>query len=80
MNIINNMFVWFFQRKKKTSSSARSRVRGTLEVYHAFIQNQGPQATNTPSSINEQEWDIVNSSENNSDVESLSHNFVSGLE
>lgn len=48
--------------------SARSRVRGTLEVYHAFIRDLD--ASDTSSSANlEQDWEIVTDGESEHDGE-----------
>ncbi|XP_031619694.1 E3 ubiquitin-protein ligase Nedd-4 isoform X2 [Contarinia nasturtii] len=49
--------------------SARSRVRGTLEVYHAFIRD-----LDTPDTIssNEPEWELVNEAE--TDAETAAQN------
>lgn len=51
--------------------SARSRVRGTLEVYHAFIRDLDASDTST-STGHEQDWEIVDDSEHVTDGESSS--------
>lgn len=55
--------------------SARSRVRGTLEVYHAYMHDSDAPGTST--SMNEQEWDVIASSEANNEPEPLSQTNVS---
>lgn len=58
--------------------SARSRVRGTLEVYHAFIRDLD--ASDTSSSINnEPDWELVNEGETEQDAESIAHSQVSRI-
>lgn len=55
-----------------TQISARSRVRGTLEVYHAFIRDLD--ASDTSSSANlEQDWEIVTDGESEHDGEPEAH-------
>lgn len=56
--------------------SARSRVRGTLEVYHAFIRDLDASDTSS-STNNEPDWELVNEGEAESDVESIAHTQVS---
>lgn len=56
--------------------SARSRVRGTLEVYHAFIRDLDASDTSS-STNNEPDWELVNDGENETDVESIAHTQVS---
>lgn len=48
--------------------SARSRVRGTLEVYHAFIRDLDTSDTST-STNNEQDWELVDDGEHETDAE-----------
>lgn len=61
--------------------SARSRVRGTLEVYHAFIRDLD--ASDTSSSINnDPDWELVNDGDGDGDGEteadeSIAHTQVS---
>lgn len=56
--------------------SARSRVRGTLEVYHAFIRDlDASDASSTTN--NEPDWELVNDGESEADIESAAHTQVS---
>ncbi|XP_055324377.1 E3 ubiquitin-protein ligase Nedd-4 isoform X2 [Sitodiplosis mosellana] len=52
--------------------SARSRVRGTLEVYHAFIRDLDASDTSS-STNNEPDWELVNEGETEPDVETVAH-------
>lgn len=52
--------------------SARSRVRGTLDVYHAFIRDLDASDTSS-STNNEPDWEIVNDGETESDAEQAAH-------
>lgn len=63
--------------KRTPIFSARSRVRGTLEVYHAYIRDLD--ASDTSSSNNEQDWDIVAATEANIEAETVSQTNVSVL-
>lgn len=63
--------------KQFPTFSARSRVRGTLEVYHAYIRDLD--ASDTSSSNNEQDWDIVAATEANIEAETVSQTNVSLL-
>lgn len=56
--------------------SARSRVRGTLEVYHAFIRDLDASDTSS-STNNEPDWELVNDGEPDADIESAAHTQVS---
>lgn len=51
--------------------SARSRVRGTLEVYHAFIRDLDASDTSS-STNNEPDWELVNEGESEADAETVS--------
>lgn len=55
--------------------SARSRVRGTLEVYHAFIRDLDASDTSS-STNNEPDWELVNEGETEPDVETVAHDQV----
>lgn len=55
--------------------SARSRVRGTLEVYHAFIRDLDASDTSS-STNNEPDWELVNEGETEPDVEAVAHSQV----
>lgn len=55
--------------------SARSRVRGTLEVYHAFIRDLDASDTSS-STNNEPDWELVNEGETEPDVEAVAHTQV----
>lgn len=55
--------------------SARSRVRGTLDVYAAFIRDLD--ASDTSSSTNDPDWELVNEGETEPDNESIAHTQVS---
>lgn len=50
------------------SNSARSRVRGTLEVYHAFIRDLDASDTSSTTNL-EQDWEIVQDGDSEHDVE-----------
>lgn len=56
--------------------SARSRVRGTLEVYHAFIRDLDASDTSS-STNNETDWELVNDGETEPEIESVAHTQVS---
>lgn len=56
--------------------SARSRVRGTLEIYHAFIRDLDASDTSS-STNNEPDWELVNEGETEPDAESVAHTQVS---
>lgn len=51
-------------------------MRGTLEVYHAFIRDLDASDTST-STNNEQDWELVDDGEHETDAESSTHNQVS---
>lgn len=57
--------------------SARSRVRGTLEVYHAFIRDLDASDDTSSSTNNDPDWELVNEGETEPDVESAAHTQVS---
>lgn len=57
--------------------SARSRVRGTLEVYHAFIRDLDASDTSS-STNNEPDWELVNDGETEPDVEAVANAQVCG--
>lgn len=57
--------------------SARSRVRGTLEVYHAFIRDLDASDDTSSSTNNEPDWELVNEGETEPDVETIAHTQVS---
>jgi hypothetical protein len=50
--LLLNRFVCSLVHEKKTTFSARSKVRGTLEIYHAYIRN-------SDSSRGDGDWEIV---------------------
>lgn len=51
-------------------------MRGTLEIYHAFIRDLD--ASDTPTSTgNEQDWELVDDGEHETDAETSTHNDVS---
>lgn len=64
--------------KRPVFSSARSRVRGTLEVYHAYIRDLD--ASDTSSTNNEQEWDILNASEASIEADTATQNNVRSVQ
>lgn len=51
--------------------SARSRVRGTLEVYHAYIRDLDASDTSS-STNNEPDWELVNDGEADPDADNVS--------
>lgn len=50
-------------------------MRGTLEVYHAFIRDLDA-SDNSSSTNNEPEWELVSEGETESDVETVAHTQV----
>lgn len=50
-------------------------MRGTLEVYHAFIRDLDASDTSS-STNNEPDWELVNDGESEPDVESVAHSQV----
>lgn len=56
------------------SYSARSRVRGTLEVYHAYIRDLD--ASDASSTTTDQDWDILNASEATIEADTVAQNNV----
>lgn len=51
-------------------------MRGTLEVYHAFIRDLDASDTSS-STNNEPDWELVNDGESEADIESAAHTQVS---
>lgn len=47
-------------------------MRGTLEVYHAFIRDLDASDTSS-STNNEPDWELVSEGETESDVETVAH-------
>lgn len=58
--------------RPRRSVGARSRVRGTLEVYHAYIRDLD--ASDASSTTTDQDWDILNASEANTEADTVSQN------
>lgn len=56
--------------------SARSRVRGTLDIYAAFIRDLDASDTSS-STNNDPDWELVNEGETEPDNESVAHTQVS---
>lgn len=59
--------LWFHVAMQ--SISARSRVRGTLEVYHAFIRGISDTSDTSSTTNLEQDWEIVTDAESEHDGE-----------
>lgn len=51
-------------------------MRGTLEIYHAFIRDLDASDTST-SAGNEQDWELVDDGEPETDTETSAHTEVS---
>lgn len=56
------------------SHSARSRVRGTLEVYHAFIRDADTSDTSSSTNL-EQDWEVVNNRDTDTDSDSVNQSI-----
>lgn len=64
----NHNVIEFPQTHKQKKNSAKSRVRGTLDIYHAFVRDLDdhsenvtpPDSPTPPETATPPEWDIVN--------------------
>lgn len=51
--------------------SARSKVRGYLQIYHAYLPDSQIPAANTEGVSSEESWEIVNEDERNTSSSSI---------
>lgn len=58
--------------RPRSSYSARSRVRGHLEIYHAYIRDAGSDVSSAEDPTDEREWEVLS----NYTVESPSQSFA----